>query len=152
MHGLGDINVQYPVTSGVTIMQLTHDEWYERTTALLSGSDIPREFVEECLTNRVAMHKLCQDGYAAAEVVMHLSKEFRNQQAELKKMRDEQVCSQIPGHWYYIEGWFIGKMRGPITTRQLLDLVECGQITPTTRISWQGRRPEPARNFKWLFD
>ena len=69
-------------------MQITYEEWYERTAAMLMGSDLPEAFVEDCLTNREAMHELYQQGYAAAEVVMHIRRQYR-----LKKQEEEKKAA-----------------------------------------------------------
>ena len=54
------------------------------TAEMLLASDIPRDFFQDYLTNRAAMHNLYQNGFAAAEVVIHLSKEYGEQTAQGK--------------------------------------------------------------------
>ena len=67
---------------------LHYDDGYEQTAALLLSSDLPATFVEDCLTNREAMHKLCEQGYAAAEVLIHLRKQYRlEKEAEAERIR-----------------------------------------------------------------
>ena len=99
-----------PIASRTTTteqrLQMTYDEWYERTTGLLLNSNIPRVYIEDCLTDRPAMQELYQNGLTAAEVLMYLSKRYREQmtqqmtqrKAEAKRLNAEArewVCKKI---------------------------------------------------------
>jgi hypothetical protein len=68
-------------------LTMTYDEWYDRVTVVLLGSDIPRAYVEDCLTNRPTMQEFYRSGFAVAEVLMFLSKRYREQMAQRKAER-----------------------------------------------------------------
>ena len=55
-------------------MQLTYDDWYERTAAMLIASDLPEAFVEDCLTNRVLIPVTVPDTFPASLTTVRITR------------------------------------------------------------------------------
>ena len=58
-------------------MYPSYDEWYERIALALRQSDIPSEYVEKFLADRVMMHKHYRDNAHALEVLQCCFQDYR---------------------------------------------------------------------------
>jgi len=68
-------------------MEMSYEEWRAQIAALMLHSHIPKPFIEEHLANRSAMDKLYQDGFAATEVLTHLSHKYQAQKSKRNRER-----------------------------------------------------------------
>lgn len=157
---MGKNRVDCPHLSEV-VMQLAYEDWYGRTAALLVGSDLPPSFVEDVLTNREAMIQLYEQGYASAEVLIHLRKQYRlEKEAEAERKRRaaateswRQASDVLAVGWYYFTDAVFSTRIGPMSREELREKARCGEITRRTFVAHDRLGGQIlAESVDWLFD